>query len=202
MTVGIAVFLLVTVAAVEVAAAAPAAVAALVGGLCAGSGAGGGLSFRLLLAEAEGMGLFPALPVYAFLLPRRGVVGKGGTTGEGAGAGAGTSTASLVAAVTLLVVTLLVEPPLADTPCPSLRFKRGTGALAVVAVSSLVLLAGGLTLCLPSSTFLFLCCCNVVALLEAVTSCRSPFCGDGEEAGEDSGETVGLRAVSALMKSL
>ena len=142
-----------------------------------GAGAGGGLSLRRLLAEAEaeaeGAGLFPVVPVYAFLLPRRGVVGKAGgvgcfTTAGGAGA------ASLEAAVTLLVVILLVEPPLADTPCPCLRFERGTGALAVVAGPSLFFLAGGLTLCLPFSTFLFL-ACNVAALLEAVTSCRSPF---------------------------
>ena len=179
-TVGIAVFLLVTVV--------------------AGAGAGVGLNLHLLLAE--GAGLFPALLVYAFLLPRRGVVETGGgvgclTAGFTAGFTAGWGAASLAAAVTLLVVTLL-----ADTPCPSLRFKRGTGTLAVVAVSSLFLLAGGLTLCLPLSTFLFLACCNVAALLEAVTSCRNPFCGGGEEGGEDSGETVGLWAVSALMKSL
>ena len=173
-----------------------------------GAGAGGGLSLRHLLAEAEaeaeGAGLFPVVPVYAFLLPRRGVVGKEGGVGcftTTGGAGAGASTASLEAAVTLLVVILLVEPPLADTPCPCLRFERGTGALAVVAGPSLFFLAGGLTLCLPFSTFLFR-ACNVAALLEAVTSCRSPFCGGGEEGGEDSGETVGLWAVSALMKSL
>jgi hypothetical protein len=60
-------------------------------GFGAGAGAGGGLNFSLLFAE--GAALVPALPVYGFRFPIRGLVGKEGgvggfTTGEGAGAGA------------------------------------------------------------------------------------------------------------------